>query len=331
MAKRADQKEKLLYVLKFLMENSDEENHVSSESIIDYLAEHDIIAERKSIYSDIKALQHFGIDIISSREGAPGYYVASRDFDLSELKLLVDSIQSSKFITKQTTSALIKKISALGSKGDAKKLQRQVFVRNRVKTMNESVLNMVDHISDAISRKCPIQFKYYDFTPKKEHILRHNEKVYEVSPYTFILDDENYYLICFDHEAQQIRHYRVDRMTQVRVQRSKSCLGEAEYKKLDMSSYTQAVFGMFNGRRVNVTMRFADYLAGSVIDRYGTDAMLIPDGEGHFTVTAEVAVSPRYFGWLLGFGTGAEIVHPAEVRDEMKKFVEEIAEIYKQN
>jgi len=194
---------------------------------------------------------------------------------------------------------------------------------------NTFLLYIVDDISTAINENCPIHFKYYDYNTKKERILRHDGKIYEVSPFALIWDDENYYLICYQHDEDKIKHFRVDKMTNVKVLEGKKREGMKKYEAIDMSSYTKTVFGMFSGKRTKVKMRFADRLAGSVIDRFGSeDLMLIPGNDGTFTFEIELSVSDRFFGWLLGFGTDAEIVHPAEVREQLKQFVGGIAEKY---
>ena len=328
MAKSSNQKLKLLYIVKYLMQRSDEEHPVSTAAIIEELARNDISAERKSIYDDIEALRHFGLDIIQLKGKNGGYYIGERDFELPELKLLVDSIQSSKFITEDKTYKLIKKIEGLASEYDGQLLQRQVYVTNRVKSMNESIYYAVDVVSDAIVQNRKIRYKYFEYTVEKEHRYRHDGAFYEVSPFALIWDDENYYMLAWDSSAGKMKHYRVDKMEKVSLTDSER-EGTEEFKKVDMSAYTKTVFGMFGGEEQKVKLRFANHLVGAVLDRFGRNTMIIKDGEKHFTFSVNVVVSQQFLAWVFGFGTEAEIVAPDEVREEMKKQVESVAKLYK--
>ena len=327
MPKSSNQKLKLLYLMKYLMEKSDEEHPLSVADMIEELARYDIKAERKSIYDDLEALRLFGLDIVQSRGKTTGYYIGARDFELAELKLLVDSVQSSKFITQKKTLSLIKKIESLASAYDAQLLQRQVYVRNRVKSMNESVYYNVDKISAAITADRVIKFKYFDYSVTKERRFRKDGAWYEISPFALMWDDENYYMLGFDADMGRMKHYRVDKMTEIEpLERFRD--GKKEFEKVDMSEYSKKVFGMFTGELQTVKLRFANHLVGAVIDRFGRDTMIIASDEEHFTVSVNVAVSPKFYAWLFGFGTEVEIVYPAALREEMKKSALEIAEMY---
>lgn len=327
MAKSSNQKLKLLYIIRFLMQNSDENHPVSMAQIIDELAKNGISAERKSIYDDIEALRLFGFDILQVKGKSGGYYIGERNFELPELKLLVDSVQSSKFITQDKTYKLIRKIEGLASVYDGQLLQRQVFVSNRVKSMNESIYYTVDVISDAITRNRKICYQYFEYTVNKERVFRHNGKFYEVSPFALIWDDENYYMLAWDSSAEKMKHYRVDKMFKVSMSDSVR-EGTAEFEKVDMSAYTKTVFGMFGGNEQKVKLRFSNRLAGAVMDRFGRDIILIKDSAEHFTVTISVVASQQFLAWVFGFGSDAEILSPEDVRAEMKKLAQDIADKY---
>ena len=327
MAKSPNQKLKLLYLARYLMQHSDEEHPVSTAQIIEELARNDISAERKSIYDDIEALRNFGVDIIQVKGKNGGYYIGERDFELPELKLLVDSVQSSKFITQDKTYKLIKKIESLASVYDGQLLQRQVFVSNRVKSMNESIYYTVDVISDAITQNKKIRYQYFEYTVEKERRFRHDGAFYNVSPFALIWDDENYYMLAWDSDAEKMKHYRVDKMFRVSMTDNER-EGLEEFKKVDMSAYTKSVFGMFGGNEQKVKLRFANHLVGAVLDRFGRDSMIIKDGNEHFTVSVNVVVSQQFLAWVFGFGEDAEIISPNEVRDEMKKQAEIIIKKY---
>ena len=327
MPKSSNQKLKLLYLMQMLLERSDENHPLTVQDMIDELSQHDISAERKSIYADLEALQLFGLDIVRSKGKSTSYYIASRDFELPELKLLVDSVQSSKFITHRKTLALIKKIEGLASVYDAQLLQRQVYVRNRVKSMNESVYYNVDEISGAISRDRIIRFNYFEFDVNKQRRYRHDGKVYEISPFALMWDDENYYMLGYDQEAEKLKHYRVDKMTNIESAETERS-GKELFAGMDMSSYSKQVFGMFTGSEQTVKLRFENRLAGAVIDRFGKEVMLIPDGNEHFTVSADIAVSPQFYAWVFGFGTAVEILSPDSARQELAQLAKSVSRIY---
>lgn len=327
MARSPNQKLKLLYLMQLLLEKSDENHPLTVQEMIDALAKYDISAERKSIYDDLEALRLFGLDIVQSKGKTTGYYIASRDFELPELKLLVDSVQSSKFITHKKTLALIRKIESLASVYDAQLLQRQVYVRNRVKSMNESVYYNVDEISNAINADRRIRFQYFELDVNKQRRFRHNGAVYEISPFALMWDDENYYILGFDAAAGKMKHYRVDKMVGIEAtgqeRQGKDC-----FAGIDMSAYSKQVFGMFTGSEQTVKLRFENPLVGAVIDRFGKEVMLIPDGDEHFTVSVDVAVSPQFYAWLFGFGTAVEILSPESARREMSERAKAVAVLY---
>ncbi len=328
MPKASSQKLKILYVMEYLLRNSDEEHPVSISQIADYLEAHDIPAQRKSLYDDIEALRKYGLDIIQTNRGKVyGYYIASRDFELPELKLLVDSVQSSKFITRKKTSELIRKIERLASIHDAHLLQRQVYVQNRIKTMNESIYYNVDAIHNGISQNRKIRFKYFDLTVNKERSYRKDGGFYVMSPYALTWDNQNYYLVAFDSDAGIIKHFRVDKMTNISMI-DEPRDGQEAYKALDMAEYSKSIFGMFSGEPEPVRLRFSNHMVGAVLDRLGHDIMLIPDGDDHFIVTADVVVSPQFFAWVFGFEDMAQILGPDEVIDQMVNHVKSVMTLY---
>ena len=328
MPRDSSQKLKLLYVMRYLLRESDEGHPVTVQQIIGFLDGLGIPAERKSIYDDVQALKKFGLDIIQVKSGNfYGYYVGSRDFELPELKLLVDSVQSSKFITHKKTLALIKKIENLASVYEARLLSRQVFVKNRIKTMNESIYYNVDEIHTGIAQNRKIRFRYFDYTVAKERHLRREGGFYVVSPFALTWDDENYYMVAFDSEAGIIKHFRVDKMLSIEAT-DEPRDGQDAYDALDMAVYARKVFGMFSGQEQRVHMRFDSSLVGAVLDRLGQEVMLIPDGDAHFTVSADVAVSPQFFAWIFGFRGGAQIIGPADVAQKMRDHVADVMGMY---
>lgn len=327
MAKSANQKLKLLYLMQLLLEKSDENHPLTVQQMIDELACNDIKAERKTLYDDVEALRHFGLDVVVVRGKTTGYYIGSRNFEIPELKLLVDSVQSSKFITEKKTFDLIKKLESLASVYDARLLQRQVYVRNRVKSMNESVYYNVDEISNAITQDKAVRFRYFDYTVTKERRFRKDGAWYEVSPFSLMWDDENYYMLGYDTAAEKLKHYRVDKMTEISaLDRPRD--GKDEFKKVGMPQYFKRVFGMFTGDMHTVRLQFENRLASPVIDRFGRDITMLASDESHFIVNVDVAVSPRFFSWLFGFGTEVEILSPESVREEYRQRLLSLSELY---
>lgn len=329
MAKSPNQKLKLLYLAEYFKRYSDENHLISVADMISHLDKYGISAERKSIYDDIEALRVFGMDIIQVRGAKGGYYLASRDFELPELKLLVDSVQSSRFITGKKTMALIKKVEELTSVYEATALHRQVYVSNRIKTMNESIYYNVDEIHSGIALDRQIAFRYFEYSVTKERRFRRGGEEYVVSPYALTWNSENYYMIAFDSASQQVRHYRVDKMTSIRVT-DKAREGREALGELDMAEYTGKVFGMFSGNAEKVKLRCENHLAGAVIDRFGKDIIIISTDEEHFTVTVDVVPSPQFFAWVFGFEGEMKILSPASAAEKMKSLLEKSTALYEE-
>ena len=328
MPRGTNQKFKLYRLAKIMLERTDDDHYITMPEIIDALGEYDITADRKSIYSDLRDLEVLGIEVEGEKVGNRfHYHVVSRTFELPELKLLVDAIQSSKFITESKTNALIKKLEQLVSKYEAMKLQRQVFVSGRIKTMNESIYYSVDAIHHAISENKKIRFQYFQWNVKKEMELRHNGAWYHISPWGLSWDDENYYLVGYDSDGGKIKHYRVDKMLHIQMTDEKR-EGKECFKKLDMADYARKSFGMYGVKEQKVKLRVANDLAGVIIDRFGKNVMMIPEDEAHFTVNVDVHVSKQFLGWIISLGEGVKIISPDEVVDQMKKEIERLARQY---
>lgn len=310
------------------MENTDEEHSLTGKEIQNLLNKYDISVGRKSVYSDVEELKDFGIDVIINKErGRNLYHIGNREFELPELKLLVDAVQSSKFITEKKSKELIKKIENLTSKFEAQKLQRQVYISGRVKTINETIYYSVDKIHTAISENVKIKFQYFQWTVDKQQKLRKNGDFYYISPYNLVWEDENYYLIGYDDSEGIIKHFRVDKMLKLDITDEKR-QGKDVFNNLDVASYSKKVFGMYNGVEKNVVIKFTNNFAGVVIDRFGKDVSIIKIDEEHFKATVRVAVSRQFFGWIMSLGEGVEIVGPSEVVDKMREEVERLCRTY---
>lgn len=315
--------------MKILLERTDETHGITISEIIDTLAGYDISAERKSLYDDIENLRVYGLDIIGTQENRKYFYhIGNRQFEIAELKLLVDSVQSAKFITEKKSNELIKKIEGLASKYEASQLQRQVFVAGRVKTMNESIYYNVDRIHNAIAENSKITFQYFQWNVEKKMELRHNGMVYEVSPWSLMRDDEKYYLIAYDSDKKIIKHFRVDKMLNINSN-SKCREGKQAFKSFDMAAYTRKMFGMYGGKEERVRIECDNSFAGVMIDRFGKDISMIRLDDKKFAVNVEVAVSRQFLAWIIGLGEGVMITEPVNVVKMMNDEIDRLIKQYK--
>lgn len=330
MPRGANQKLKLIYLMKILLEKTDEAHPMTLKQITEELAGYGIAAERKSLYADFEALRVYGLDIIcEKRSRSVYYYIGARDFEVAELKLLVDAVQSSRFITEKKSRELIRKLEGFVSSYEGKGLHRQVCVQGRVKTMNESIYYNVDKLHQAIGDNVQIQFQYFQWNVDKEMELRREGEFYRISPWELIWADEKYYLMGYDGQAGMMKHFRVDKMLNIRLLEEMR-EGRPVFEKMDMASYSQRRFGMFGGSEQTVKLRCENAYAGVIIDRFGKDVnMRKVDGE-HFEVNVEVAVSSRFFGWVFALGGGVRIVEPKAVVEQMKEELSKQREIYEE-
>lgn len=324
MPRSFNQKLKLVYIIRLFEKKTDEEHFLTVKDIIAHLESKGISAERKSIYDDIEALRSAGYDIMAEKRGkVTGYFLASREFETAELKLLSDAVQSSKFLSVKKSMELIKKLETLCCENTAQTLRREVFVTNRVKTMVESIYYNIDAIHRAIAENRKISFNYFNYTVNKERVLRRGGKSYVISPYALLFEDEYYYLLGYDSEAGMLKHYRVDKMLSIKITEEKR-EGEEEFDKIDIGENAKMLFGMYGGREERVTMSFSENLVGAVIDRFGKEVPVIKGENGKFTVSARIKVSPQFFGWLASFGAEADIISPESVKDEYISHIKSI-------
>ena len=322
-----NQKLKIMYLMKILLEETDEDHDLTLNEIVEKLKAYNVTAERKSLYSDIENLRTFGLDIIGMQYGKTYHYkVASRQFQLVELKLLVDAVQSSRFITEKKSDELIAKLESYASKYEAKKLARQVNVNGRVKTMNERIYYSVDKIHEALNEESQIKFQYFTWTADKKMELKHGGAYYSVSPWALCWDDEKYYLVGYDNREYKIKHFRVDKMVDVSVI-YEDREGKEEFSKMQMSEYTNRLFGMFDGNLETVTLLCENHAANVIIDRFGTDIPLMKTDADHFTVRVRVSVSKLFLSWIMAI-PGVKIVAPERTVDMMRSEIKRLQEMY---
>lgn len=330
MARGLKQKLKLYYLKNIMLEKTDSEHAITITKMQEELGKVGVTAERKSLYNDLADLHYLGVDV----EGRPNgkshvYNVVKRDFELAELKLLVDAIQSSKFITERKSRELIKKLEAFCSEYEAKQLQRQVYVQGRIKTKNETIYDSVDAIHIAISENKQIKFKYSKWNAKAQLEFKKNGEFYEISPWALTWDDENYYLVAYDSAEDKIKHYRVDKMTSVSVT-DKAREGKANFKDFDLASYARNNFGMYGGVEERVTVTVDSDKVGIFIDRFGKENISIMKVDDfHVNVRFSAAISGQFYGWIFGLGDCVKIVSPESVVNDAKTYMKNVMKMYK--
>ena len=324
MTKMPNQKMKALYVMDYLMRNTDEEHPAPMRDIIAYLESMGISAERKSIYSDIEGLQLFGVDILSSKKG---YYVVSRDFELPKLKMLVDCVSASKLITEKKSERLIKKIEGLASRHEAGKLQRQVYIADRIKAGNEDIYRSVDTLSEAINEKKKVSFRYFEYDVDKKRKFRNGGNEYIVSPYSLTVSDENYYLISHYPKHEDLTHFRVDRMSDIKIteepcEKVENVMGE----NFSVGEYSRKLFSMYSGESSRVEILCENKVMNSVIDRFGKDVFVLKVDDEHFKAIVSVDLSPTFFAWIFTFGGKMKIAAPLEAKEKFNEVVKNFVE-----
>lgn len=326
MPKSPNQKSRLLTLERIFLQETDENHPLSVKELQNRLAAADIPAERKTLYDDFEQLGKMGIEILRSGDR---YYTESRLFEDAELKLLVDAVASSRFLTDKKSAGLIEKLTTLASRSGAGELNRQVILSGRVSVMNEQVLYNVDALHSAIRENVGVTFRYFDWNEKKERVPRRDGALYHVSPWALLWDDEKYYLLGYDEEKMNIYHYRVDKMEQVTPTTAKR-LGEEEFRKQHVETYRTSVFGMFSGKSVRVTLRVKKSLAGVIIDRFGTDPVFYQDGE-YFRTSVPVQLSSNFYGWICSFRGDVSIVDPPEVCDQLRSYLSALSSAFSEN
>ncbi len=326
--KGENQKLKMLYLLKIFNEETDDSHSLTMQEIIQKLDAFGIKADRKTMYTDFEELRNFGIDILMEKSGRNYYYhIGSRNFELPELKLLVDAVQSARGITDKKSDELIKKLEGMVSKYEARRLNHQVYITGRIKTMNESIYYNVDAIHEAISTDQQIRFKYFKWDIHKNMKLRKAGEWFQVSPWVLLWDNEYYYLIAYDAEYEKIKHYRVDKMLNISLAGAKR-EGKEQFKKLDINRYTRSLFGMYGGDETGVTLEAHNSMVSVIIDRFGKDIIISPVDEDHFRTTVNVSVSRQFLGWIMALGDDVKIVGPDEVVEQMKEEIKRLSSQY---
>ena len=304
----------LLLLRQYLHQHTDEQHPVSVTDILAFWQQHGIQAGRKSVYTDIELLQNVGMDIVCVKSSQNKYFVGQRLFELPELKLLVDAVESSRFITEKKSTALIKKLGHLTSTAQAEQLNRRIYMGGTPKPENESIYYNVDTIHNAVQKKQQITFQYFEYTPKKEKILKHDGYKYRFSPYAMIWNRDCYYAVGWSEKHGKIAQFRVDRMTAVEPLEQTA----VQTPDFDPAEYVRKVFGMYPDNLCTVELLCDNEIMRSVIDRFGENVQTETVDEQHFRATVEVAPSPPFFSWVFTFSGKIRIVSPAAVLEEMQ-------------
>ena len=320
---------RLLLLKEYLQANAGKDRIVKRGELEAYLMDKGFPVEKKTLYADFAVLDDvFGLHLEYDPH-KKGWKLLNPPFEPYELRLLVDGIQSSKFITKEKAREITEKIKALAGKETKATLNRQTYVADRVRSMNDSVVKDADRIHQAIAADCQISFRYFHYTPDRNHLKSYskNGTQYIVSPYALLWNNGNYYLYAFD--GKKFRYFRVDRMERISYPLLQKREGKEIYKEKDITNQKAKVFDMFGGAAYDVRIRFRKELADAVIDQFGKDVLMISVDENHFVITVPVEVSPTFFAWISTFGRRVKILEPEPVVRKMREFIQASADMYK--
>ena len=361
--KKFNQKIKPYVVLQYLLKYTDEDNIVTAPEIVDFLEEHGMEAERRSIYSDIKEINKVALmleedcsiddaeemldndtddelKLVVYDPHRKGFFIRQRHFDLNDIRLLAECIYSAKFITEGQAKRLVEVVCEFVSEHQAERIRYNAFLTDRVKTNNKHVLNSIAVINDAMSRRMngaphkpeKVSFKYlkHEISNVSNEVERRHGDKYIVSPYALLINEGNYYLLAVDDRYKKLRTYRIDRMKEVSLT-GEQRTGEEHFKDVDIHTYAQRVFGMYGGKQQLVTIRFINPLLDTAVERFGTkDAIYAKVDDRHFSVTAQVEISDLFYGWLLGFGKRVKLTYPDEAVEGFKAYLKKVSEMYEE-
>ncbi len=361
--KRPNHKIKPYVILQYLLRNTDINHVESAQEIIGYLEECGIEAERRSVYQDIKEINRIALmlerecsldeiedeiddeeKLVIYDEHRKGFYVQphKRNYELDDIRLLAECVYAAKFINEGQAKRLVDEVSKMGSYFEAEAIQHDAFLTDRVKTINKSVLNNISTINSAMSKAIDgqphipekITFKYlkYSISDLSQQVERKPGAIYKVNPFGLMINDGNYYLLAVDDKSGERRTYRVDRMKNVSLT-GEEREGDEEFRKIDIRTYAQRTFSMYEGKQEHVTMQFITTLLDTVVERFGTsrEVQYFAKGEKYFTVTADVKITDQFFGWMLGFGRKAFIVSPKHVVNEFTDYLDKVRSMYKEH
>lgn len=316
-----DLKPRILCLLKLMERYTDEEHQLTTSELSELLEkEYGIAVHRITFKRDIESLQAMGYDIVETRSSQNKYFLGSRDFELPELKLLIDAVESSKFITASKSKTLIDKINNLTSVYQKDKLKRNNYVVKNVKPNNEQIYYIVDAINDAINQRKQISFQYYEYTGLKKKVLKNKGEIYKLSPYHLVWNGDYYYVLGYSEKREKVISFRVDRIANTPEILDKEC--HLKPKDFDLNEYTKSVFFMFGCKKTRVELRCDNSLMKTIIDRFGEDVTTLAYDMESFKVIVDVEVSPTFYGWLFGFDGKVEILNPKNIKNEYNQMID---------
>lgn len=323
---------KLVKILEILRQDSDEDNYIETSEILSKLATMGIICDRRTLAADIEVLNSYGYEVLS--EKSPGksnkYCVIDRSFDVPELRILIDAVQASSFITPKKTEELIDKIADLGGSHRAELLRRNIVKFNTTKSTNENIFYSISEINAAIENGKKVSFEYFDFNEKHERVYRRSGKRYYVNPLATIYDDDNYYLICYYGRFEGVVHYRIDRMDRVEMVVNQP-IDVYNGEPIDLKRHKKTLFGMFQGEEQLVEFQADASILDPIFDIFGDKVEITSDENGKLRFKAAVQLSPTFYGWCLSFGDKLQVDGPNEVVEKVVEYIHSLIQGYKRN
>lgn len=314
-------KSRLIVLSKMFYTKTDEDHQMTNLEILDYLKEHDVPANEKTLRGDIRLLKELGFDIVTVVSRPNRYYQRNREFSLPELKLLIDAVSASRFITKKKSHDLGLKLAELASEHQKPELRRNVYATNRVKNSNESIYGMVDVINDAINNKKKITFQYNEFDAALKPVLRNDGEVYELSPYALYWNEDYYYVVGWSDKHGNVSSFRVDRLVKPKITEEKA---HKKTEKFDIDDYSRRIFEMYDGEPTLVKLECKNDFAKYIVDRFGTKLETIATSDDRFEVEVEVSLSPTFYSWVFQFGGEIRILSPAKAVNDMTEMAQQI-------
>ena len=325
----ADNRIRILILSRILYDRTDEAHGLSTEELLSALAEQGFHLERKTLYKDIECLNKLGHDILKMRQGKKVlYHVGNRLFETAELRILIDAVNASHFLTPSKTRQLIRKLESISSRYEARDMDKNVIIAGQRKSDNKTIYYLVNDLHFAIRDDRQVRFQYTQWNTQKCLVKKYDGAIYHVSPWTMLFDHENYYLIGYDNKNSEIRHYRVDKIVNLEVVEEHR-LGEESYKNYNIDSFMNGTFGMFAGSPVNVVIRVCEDKVGIMIDRFGKDIQLKQNKDDTYDFEVYVRMSDQFLGWIVALGEGVEIIGPESVRKKMQEIGALLLQKYK--
>lgn len=331
MAGNEKSKLKLLYLMDIFKKKTDDDHVLTANELCDELEACGISAERKSIYKDINILIEYGMDIVHTRSPKNGFFLGQRDFELAEVRLLVDAVQAANFISTKKTKQLLSKIEDFVSREQAAILREQVYVDNRPKCKNEEIYYIIDTLHSAITKNLQVSFIYVRRRLISGGAAKREEKAFTVNPYAMIWSDDHYYLICNNPKYDNLMHLRIDRIRSINMLNTKArhFSEVTKYKNyFDSADYATGLFNMYTGEQQSIRLKCKNEILENILDRFGENIPINDSGDGYFTVRVDAAVNEGLVGWLMQYGHQIEVIAPTSLRSALRKQARAISKLY---